>query len=194
MEFLSSGIWWIAFVLLFISCFVAQLGVLGRGKSPSSLMVWGYSLIIGTIIAAFIFIGWQGGLAILVLSVVLSFLAFLIIQAFGGRAKLKGGAMSKERTFGEAMFEHLPVVSRETSDSCSKEVMVIVNDLNKWMAVLMSNNMYLATAVLTCAEVVASDFTGDIKEQVKGNAVAAQLAVLRLISRELEARGHRAGT
>ena len=85
MEFLSSGAWWIAFVLLFISCFIAQLGVTGRGKSPSSLMGWGFPLIIGTIIAAFIFTGWQGGLAILVLSLVLSFISFLVIRTFGRR-------------------------------------------------------------------------------------------------------------
>ena len=84
MEFLSSGTWWVAAVLLLLSCFIAQLGVLGRGKSPSSLIVWGYSLIIGSIIATFIFTGWQGGLAILVLSLVLSFAAFLIIRRFRG--------------------------------------------------------------------------------------------------------------
>lgn len=92
------------------------------------------------------------------------------------------------------MFEHLPVVSRETADSCSKEVMVIVEDLNGWMTALMWANKYLATAVLTCAEVVAVNFTGDTKEQVRADAVAAQLAVLRLISCELEARGNRADT
>ena len=86
MEFLSYGTWWITFVLLFISCFIAQLGVLGRGKFLSSLMVWGYSLIIGSIIAAFIFTGWQGGLAILGLSLVFSFTAFLVIRRFIGGA------------------------------------------------------------------------------------------------------------
>lgn len=85
MEFLSSASWWISFVLLSISCFIAQLGVSGKGKTPSSLMGWGFSLIIGTVIAAFIFTGWQGGLTILVLSIVLSFISFLIIQAFVGR-------------------------------------------------------------------------------------------------------------
>jgi hypothetical protein len=65
--------------------------------------------------------------------------------------------------------------------------MLIVNDLNKWITALMWANTYLATAILTCAEVVASDFTGNTKEkeQIRGNAVAAQLAVLRLIDEEL---------
>jgi len=39
------------------------------------LMVWGYALTIGSIIAAFIFTGWQGGLTILFLAFVFSFTA-----------------------------------------------------------------------------------------------------------------------
>ncbi len=83
------------------------------------------------------------------------------------------------------MFEHLPVVSEETADACSQEVMLIVDDLNVWMTTLMQENKYLAAAIVTCAEVVALPLNEDAKEQARGDAVVAQLAVLRLISYEL---------
>jgi len=53
---------------------------------------------------------------------------------------------------------------------------------------LREGNKYLAQAIGAGAVTVAEDFTGETKEIVKGDAVAAQLAVLRLIDRALQAQ------
>ena len=88
MEFISDGNWWITLVLLFITCFMAQVGAYrSQGDYTSSFRIISGFLVIGTIIAAFIFTGWQGGLAILVLSFLFSFIIFSVF--FRGRIRLR---------------------------------------------------------------------------------------------------------
>ena len=89
MDFLSSGSWWFLVILDFISCFITQLGVAGRGKSPSNLMIWGFSLAIGTIIAAFIFTGWQGGLGVFVLALIFSIVILTYAWTASGQPNMQ---------------------------------------------------------------------------------------------------------
>ena len=88
MEFISDGNWWIILVLLFITCFMGSVGAYKSAgdRTDSFRMISGF-LVIGTIIAAFIFTGWQGGLTILVLSFVFSFIIFSVFSR--GRIRRK---------------------------------------------------------------------------------------------------------
>ena len=87
------------------------------------------------------------------------------------------------------MFEHLPEISEGSYQAfIDTELLDVLNNMNDCMAVLREGNKFLAQAIGAGAVTVAEEFTGDTKEIVKADAVAAQLAVLRLIDRALEAK------
>lgn len=87
------------------------------------------------------------------------------------------------------MFEHLPVVTEGSYQVfVDTELLDVLNSMNECMGVLRERNKYLAQAIGAGAVTVAEDFTGENKEIVKADAVAAQLAVLRLIDRAIEAQ------
>jgi len=87
------------------------------------------------------------------------------------------------------MFQHLPVVTENSYQVfVDTELLEVLNNLNECMEQLRERNRYLAQAIGAGAVTVAEDFTGETKEIVKGDAVAAQLAVLRLIDRATEAK------
>lgn len=87
------------------------------------------------------------------------------------------------------MFEHLPEITQGSYQTfIDRELLEVLNNLNEYMGQLRGYNKYLAQAIGAGATTVAEDFTGDTKEIVKGDAVAAQLAVLRLIDRATEAK------
>lgn len=87
------------------------------------------------------------------------------------------------------MFEHLPVITEDSYKVfVDRELLEVLNNLNECFAELRKRNKYLAQATGAGAVTVAEDFEGDTNEIVKGDAVAAQLAVLRLIDRALEAQ------
>jgi len=87
------------------------------------------------------------------------------------------------------MFEALPIITEGSySTFVDRELLEVLNNINDHMAELRESNQYLAQAIAVGAETVAEYFTGDTKEMVKTDAVAAMLVVLRLISRELQAR------
>lgn len=66
MEFLSSSLFWLFFVLTGIFMFIYQFGRGGRGAlSPLIMTIGGLALTIITILA-FVIMWWQGGVAILV--------------------------------------------------------------------------------------------------------------------------------
>jgi hypothetical protein len=66
MEFLSSGLFWLFFVLSGVFSFVYQFGRSGRGTlSPLIRDIGVIALTIITILS-FVFMWWQGGVAILV--------------------------------------------------------------------------------------------------------------------------------
>ena len=87
------------------------------------------------------------------------------------------------------MFESLPVISEESYKVfVDRELLEVLNSLNGCMGQLRDKNKYLAQAIGAGAITVAEDFEGETKELVKADAAAAQLAVLRLIDRALEAK------
>jgi len=87
------------------------------------------------------------------------------------------------------MFQHLPVITGASYQVfVDTELLDVLNNINECMAALREGNKYLAQAIGAGAVTVAEDFTGETKEIVKGDAVAAQLAVLRLIDRALQAQ------
>lgn len=66
MGFLSTGIWWVFFVLGALSYFISSFGHHGRGKrSPKIEAIGGFGLIV-FVILAFIFSGWKGSVGIIV--------------------------------------------------------------------------------------------------------------------------------
>jgi lipopolysaccharide export LptBFGC system permease protein LptF len=65
MDFLSSGLFWLFFALIGIFSFIYQFGRGGRGTlSPLIMKIGGLALIMITILS-FVFMWWQGGVAIL---------------------------------------------------------------------------------------------------------------------------------
>ena len=87
------------------------------------------------------------------------------------------------------MFEYLPPVSEVSYKVfVEKELLQVLNNINDYMAEIRSGNKYLAQAIGTGATTVAEGFEGETNEIVKADCVASQLAVLRLVARELEAR------
>lgn len=87
------------------------------------------------------------------------------------------------------MFENLPIITEESYKVfVDRELLEVLNSLNGCMGQLRDKNKYLAQAIGAGAVTVAEYFTGETKEMMKADAVAAQLAVLRLIDRALEAK------
>jgi len=87
------------------------------------------------------------------------------------------------------MFEHLAKITEESYKVfVERELLEVLNNINDYMGVLKESNKYLAQAIHAGAVTVAEYFTGETKEMVVADAVAAQLAVLRLIDRALEAQ------
>lgn len=87
------------------------------------------------------------------------------------------------------MLEHLPLITEESYQAfVDRELLEVLNSLNQLMDELRESNKYLAQAIGAGAVTVAEDFTGETKEIVKADAVAAQLAVLRLVDRAIEAK------
>ena len=94
------------------------------------------------------------------------------------------------------MFEHLPVVSEATNyafwhEMNKFEAGEIAEDMDKRMVVLKIKNRYLASAILSCVDVVAVKFKGYTKEAVRADAAIALLTVLSLIDKELEKSAER---
>jgi hypothetical protein len=87
------------------------------------------------------------------------------------------------------MFENLPHITEGSYQVfVDRELLEVLNNINESMDELRASNKYLARAIGAGAVTVAEGFEGDTKEIIKADAVAAQLAVLRLISRELQAQ------
>jgi hypothetical protein len=87
------------------------------------------------------------------------------------------------------MFEHLPVITEGSYQAfVDRELLEVLNNINDYMDELRASNKYLAQAIGAGAVTVAEDFQGEAKEVVKADAIAAQLAVLRLVDRELQAQ------
>jgi len=87
------------------------------------------------------------------------------------------------------MFEHLPKITEDSYQVfIDTELLDILNKINKRMDELRSSNKYLARAIDAGAVTVAEGFEGDTNEIVKADAIAAQLAVLRLVDRALQAQ------
>lgn len=66
MEFLSTGNWWLFFVLGILFQFLQFFGHHGRGRQSPRIKVIGFVGQINFIILSFIFSGWKGGIAIFV--------------------------------------------------------------------------------------------------------------------------------
>lgn len=87
------------------------------------------------------------------------------------------------------MFENLPVITGASYQVfVDRELFEVLNTINECMDELRGSNKYLAQAIGAGATTVAEGFEGDTKEIVKADAVAAQLAVLRLVDRALQAQ------
>lgn len=87
------------------------------------------------------------------------------------------------------MFEHLPIISEESYRAfVDRELLEVLNNINEYSDELRRKNNYLARAIVAGAESVSEDFEGETMEIVKGEAVACQLMVLRLIDRAIEAQ------
>lgn len=87
------------------------------------------------------------------------------------------------------MFESLPIVTEESYQVfVDRELLEVLNNLNENMDELREHNHYLAQAIVAGAVTVAEGFEGSANEIAKADAVAAQLAVLRLIDRAIEAK------
>lgn len=87
------------------------------------------------------------------------------------------------------MFQNLPLITEESYQVfVDRELLEVLNNLNEYMVLLRDKNKYLAQAIGAGATTVAEDFEGEVKEIVKADAVAAQLATLRLLDRAIEAQ------
>jgi len=87
------------------------------------------------------------------------------------------------------MFENLPVITEESYQVfVDQELLEVLNNLNEYMVLLRELNPYLAQAITAGAVTVAEGFEGSTQETVMADAVATQLAVLRLIDRVLQAK------
>ena len=75
-DFLSSGLWWTLFFLLGISTFVAVFGGSGHGTLSPTLYLFGFIAVFITVILSFIFFWWQGGVGMVVASLI--WMMFLI--------------------------------------------------------------------------------------------------------------------
>lgn len=89
MNFLSSGLFWLFFALTGVFMFLFEFGYSGRGILKASLCqlsltIGGLALMIITILS-FVFMWWQGGVAILVsgfIWVIITFVVGNIVRDF----------------------------------------------------------------------------------------------------------------
>jgi len=87
------------------------------------------------------------------------------------------------------MFEHLPVITEESYQVfVDTELLEVLNNINDYMPLLREGNKYLAKAIEVGAATTSEGFEGNIQEGVKADTVTAQLVVLRLVDRALEAQ------
>lgn len=87
------------------------------------------------------------------------------------------------------MFEHLPKITEDSYQVfVDRELLEVLNNINECMAELQESNEYLARAIGAGAVTVAEGFEGNTNEIVKADAIATQLAVLRLVDRALQAQ------
>ena len=82
MDFLSSGLFWLFFVLTGAFMFIFEIGYSGRGVLNASfcqlfMTIGGIALTIITILS-FIFMWWQGGVAILISEFVWMIIATIV--------------------------------------------------------------------------------------------------------------------
>jgi len=82
MDFLSSGLFWIFFALTGIFVFIYEFGYSGRGILAAplcqlSMTIGGLALVIVTVLS-FIFMWWQGGVAILISGFIWVIIAFIV--------------------------------------------------------------------------------------------------------------------
>jgi hypothetical protein len=82
MDFLSNGLFWIFFALTGVFMFLFESGYSGKGILNTSLcqlfMTIGGLVLTVVLILSFVFIWWQGGLAILVSDFIWMIIAFII--------------------------------------------------------------------------------------------------------------------
>ncbi|GAI63005.1 unnamed protein product, partial [marine sediment metagenome] len=69
-----------------------------------------------------------------------------------------------------------------------RELVEVLNSGDEYLKELQQVNSYLARAINAGAVSVAEDFSGSTKQQIWSEAIAVQLASLRLVDRELGAR------
>jgi predicted glycosyl hydrolase (DUF1957 family) len=87
------------------------------------------------------------------------------------------------------MFEALPEISEGSYQTfVDTELLGMVNNINQCMDELRSSNKYLARAIGAGARTTAEGFDQETSEIVKADAVAAQLMVLRLVNRAIQAQ------
>jgi DNA-directed RNA polymerase beta' subunit len=87
------------------------------------------------------------------------------------------------------MFECLPVISEGSYRVfVDRELEEVFKDVDKYNEELCQNNSYLIKAIHGGAITVGEGYKGEEKKLIEGYAVAVQLAVLRLVARELEAQ------
>lgn len=87
------------------------------------------------------------------------------------------------------MFENLPKITEESYRVfVDQELLEVLNNMNECMRALREQNKCLAQAIDAGAATACDGLEGDIKEVVRADAAAAQLAVLRLIDRAIEAK------
>ena len=77
MDFLSSGLFWLFFALVAILMFVMEVGVRFVKTSFVAIGGWGGFAIV---ILAFVFMWWQGGVAILVSTLIWMIIAMLTVN------------------------------------------------------------------------------------------------------------------
>lgn len=66
MDFLSTEIWWVFFILGALSYFISSFGYHGRGTRSSQIEAIGGLGLIIFVVLTFIFSGWRGGIGIIV--------------------------------------------------------------------------------------------------------------------------------
>ena len=86
MDFLSSPLWWVFFVLTGLFSFVNLLGRYMQGRFSPHIEAYGGILMFIVLVLSFIFFGWEGGLGIFV-SWIIWGIVFVIIRHVIGLAE-----------------------------------------------------------------------------------------------------------
>lgn len=87
------------------------------------------------------------------------------------------------------MFEHLPLITEESYKVfVNRELEDVVNKVDEYNEELWQENHYLAKAIQGGALTAGEGLEGKDKRLAEGWVVTAQLAVLRLIDRAIEAQ------